>query len=180
MQSAKFNLFHPTTIIRVFLLCSLVFLLSACQPTPNHYAPFYPSPGNGRGHLMEALAARKVQVIEVGSRLRLVLPADDFFKHPGYQLNPQARETLATIAELLKYYPQRPIVVSGHSDNVGSELARLERSQRLAQVVASYLGAEGIPLQQMTVIGEGNQQPVSSSCTLVGCAANRRVEIRVY
>ena len=66
----------------------------------------------------------------------------------------------------------------GHTDNAGSSESNYDLSQRRAQAVANYLRGKGIPQSRFqTIIGKGEDEPVTSNDTAAGKAKNRRVVI---
>ncbi|MDO8665402.1 MAG: OmpA family protein [Gemmatimonadales bacterium] len=68
--------------------------------------------------------------------------------------------------------------VQGHTDSRGSAELNRRLSQDRAQSVADYLVSKGVPRANMTATGFGPAQPVGPNTTLVGRAANRRVQLR--
>ena len=71
------------------------------------------------------------------------------------------------------------IIVSGHTDDIGSAKQNIYLSKQRASAVANYLAARGIPRQKMSVIGYGESQPVSDNRTAYGRSLNRRVDIKI-
>ncbi|MCK5726660.1 MAG: OmpA family protein [Thiotrichaceae bacterium] len=71
------------------------------------------------------------------------------------------------------------IEITGHTDNLGSDIYNLNLSRRRSEAVANFLQSKGILRQVMTVIGYGEQRPLVSNNTAQGRARNRRVEIKV-
>jgi outer membrane protein OmpA-like peptidoglycan-associated protein len=50
-------------------------------------------------------------------------------------------------------------------------------SEKRAQAVASYLGAQGVQQVRLLVVGFGETHPIADNATEAGRAQNRRVEI---
>lgn len=130
-------------------------------------------------YLTEDLAEQGVHVIQLGERLRLILPTDRFFMPQKATLNPDQTQTLNLISALVRQYDNGNIIITGHTDEVGSFVAKLNLSYQQAHAIASYLWANGIPLEHMNIIGCADKEPVSSNKTVGGSAANRRVEITI-
>jgi outer membrane protein OmpA-like peptidoglycan-associated protein len=77
-------------------------------------------------------------------------------------------------------FPDPSMVVSGHTDSVGSTKVNLDLSQRRAETVASFLEkVGGIERSRLTAIGYGESRPVASNETSVGRASNRRIEVLI-
>lgn len=126
------------------------------------------------------LEKQGVLVAQTGNRLKIVLGVDNFFRFPtSTQLINNRSQTLAQIAQLLRNYGPQLIIVSGHTDNVGSDQAKLKRSYDQAKTIAAYLWSQGIPLRNMVVVGCADTEPVGSNHIMDGAAANRRIEIEV-
>ena len=84
------------------------------------------------------------------------------------------------IIESLKEFPKSKIVVSGHTDNLGSANLNLELSEARAKKVAEFLTQVGrIPAERIQYVGYGKGRPVASNDTPEGRAANRRVEVLI-
>jgi OOP family OmpA-OmpF porin len=95
---------------------------------------------------------------------------------------PQAK--LDEVADTLVKNPSiSRIVVSGHTDRLGTAKLNNPLSQRRAEAVKSYLVGKGVAASRIEAVGKGSTQPVKT-CTdknkakLVECLEpNRRVEI---
>ncbi len=73
----------------------------------------------------------------------------------------------------------KKILIDGHADKVGSNLANLSVSRKRAQQVADALIARGIRSDMLEVRAHGSRYPVASNNTAKGQAKNRRVTIRL-
>ncbi|HBA33829.1 MAG TPA: hypothetical protein DCZ12_06835, partial [Gammaproteobacteria bacterium] len=72
------------------------------------------------------------------------------------------------------------VVISGHTDNQGSDAANFSLSQARAQKVAKFLSEVGkLNTKNLSWVGYGETRPVASNETSSGRAANRRVEILI-
>lgn len=100
------------------------------------------------------------------------------------ELRPDARQTLAQLAEVLAYFDGEPARVVGHTDGVGRDDYNLDLSQRRAQAVLDALVDEfGLAASRLTAEGRGSQAPVADESDAAGNddpagrQRNRRVEI---
>jgi len=85
---------------------------------------------------------------------------------------------LDIIAEILMKYPDRDILVGGHTALAGTAAARLQLSQERAAAVADYLIRKKVRTADRVVIrGYGADKPIADNRTPEGMARNRRVEI---
>lgn len=71
------------------------------------------------------------------------------------------------------------VAVDGHTDNVGSEAANIELSQRRAVAVARWLIQHGIDARRIETRGFGPRRPIAANDTEQGRAQNRRVEFQI-
>jgi outer membrane protein OmpA-like peptidoglycan-associated protein len=71
------------------------------------------------------------------------------------------------------------IVITGHTDNVGSEKSNQTLSLKRAQSVRAWLVQKGIASNRMRTVGRGPNEPVSSNETKEGRSENRRIEFYV-
>jgi len=85
---------------------------------------------------------------------------------------------LDAIAEILIKYPDRDILVGGHTALAGTAAGRLQLSQERAAAVAEYLIRKNVRTADRVVIrGYGADRPIADNRTQEGMARNRRVEI---
>jgi len=85
---------------------------------------------------------------------------------------------LDKIAEILMRYPDRDILVGGHTALAGTAAGRLQMSQERAATVAEYLIRKNVRTADRVVIrGYGADMPIADNRTQAGMARNRRVEI---
>jgi len=92
-------------------------------------------------------------------------------------LLPIAQERLQQVALALAEYPQRTIVVEGHTDSTGTQSLNEELSQKRAEAVRLFLVEHGVDATRIRAHGWGPARPVADNKTPEGRANNRRVEI---
>lgn len=73
----------------------------------------------------------------------------------------------------------KKLVLTGHTDNTGTQAGNLELSQKRADEVKRQLVSAGLPQDQLTTAAKGQTAPKESNNTAEGRSANRRVEIIV-
>jgi outer membrane protein OmpA-like peptidoglycan-associated protein len=71
------------------------------------------------------------------------------------------------------------VVITGHTDNVGSQKYNQALSLKRAQSVKNWLVEKGIASNRMRTVGRGFKEPVASNETDAGRAENRRIEFYV-
>ena len=95
-------------------------------------------------------------------------------------LRPSELPKLDILAEILMRFPDRDILVGGHTALAGTAASRLRLSQERAAVVADYLISKNVRTPDRVVIrGFGAEQPIADNRTPEGMARNRRVEITI-
>jgi outer membrane protein OmpA-like peptidoglycan-associated protein len=107
----------------------------------------------------------------------VVTLGDVLFETGKSQLKGGATANLAKLSSFLKAYPDRTLMIEGHTDNVGSEDSNLTLSQHRAESVRSYLLEQGISNNRLGAYGKGESSPVASNDSVSGRALNRRVEV---
>lgn len=107
----------------------------------------------------------------------LVTLGDLLFASGRAELNSNANHNLDTLTAFLNRYPQRTVTIEGHTDNVGSESANFDLSQRRADSVKSHLQNQGIAASRLLASGKGEGSPVAGNDSAAGRQLNRRVEI---
>jgi len=75
--------------------------------------------------------------------------------------------------------PNVQIEISGHTDNVGSQVSNQVLSLKRVQAVRNWLVEKGITSNRMKAVGKGQNEPMSSNTTDAGRAENRRIEFYV-
>jgi outer membrane protein OmpA-like peptidoglycan-associated protein len=108
----------------------------------------------------------------------ITLQGEVLFSTGKWDLKAGAMAKLDQIAEVL-VGKEQPMVVYGHTDNVGTHDMNMDLSQKRANAVRDYLVSRGIPQDLISAQGKGPDVPVSDNGSIEGRASNRRVEIVV-
>lgn len=117
-----------------------------------------------------------LQPIEIGASIVL---KNIFFEVNKFELTPESQVELDKVVQLLSENPSVKILISGHTDNVGTPASNLTLSNNRAKAVISYLAGKGISPQRLSSKGFGETQPISDNKTEEGKAMNRRTEMKV-
>lgn len=100
---------------------------------------------------------------------------------PGsFEVDPNNRERLRRLAGLLNFVTDMKLDINGYTDNVGTDVANRELSQKRADRVKGLLTAMGVAPERMKTYGRGETNFVASNQTADGRARNRRIEIVFY
>jgi outer membrane protein OmpA-like peptidoglycan-associated protein len=124
--------------------------------------------------LMKELANLKAQQTERGIVLTI---GDVLFATGKADLSPDANRSVDTLADFLKKYPSRSVLIEGFTDSVGKDDYNLALSRKRADSVKAQLVGDGIEAGRITTVGYGKKYPVASNDTKAGKAQNRRVEV---
>ncbi len=115
--------------------------------------------------------------IEKGASIRL---NNVFFDFDSYVLKEESYPELNRTIKILKEHPDMRILVSGHTDNIGTPEYNMILSQKRAQAVVDYLVKGGIDPLRLEAKGYGETRPVvSNDDEKDGRALNRRVEMKI-
>ncbi len=121
-----------------------------------------------------------ITVQKTGKGSILTVPERVLFDFNKFILKPQAKKALDVVADYIRSHPARQIVVTGYTDNVGTDAYNLRLSLQRAQSVADYLMDCGrIDPKLFKIVGKGKANPIADNATEKGRAKNRRVEIRL-
>ena len=107
----------------------------------------------------------------------LVSLGDVLFAFNKAELSAQATPRLDKLANFLRQFPDRKLIIEGHTDSVGGDSYNQELSERRAQAVQSALVQRGVTPDRITARGYGKTYPVAENGSAEGRAMNRRVEI---
>ncbi|HSZ24396.1 MAG TPA: OmpA family protein [Cytophagaceae bacterium] len=102
-----------------------------------------------------------------------------FFANNSYELEDKSTAELDKIISFLSVNPSIMIELGGHTDDVGSDAANLELSQKRAKSVYDYLVSAGVVPAKLRYKGYGETHPISPNTTEENRAKNRRIEFKV-
>ncbi|QUS36632.1 OmpA family protein [Falsirhodobacter algicola] len=94
-------------------------------------------------------------------------------------MEPGARATVDGIAEVLLDCSNLSFEIGGYTDSQGSEGGNQALSQARAEAVMIALQGRRVPVDRMTAVGYGEENPIADNGTEEGREANRRIEFRL-
>lgn len=86
---------------------------------------------------------------------------------------------LDKLVGFLNHYPDRTVLIEGHTDSIGGRSYNQDLSERRAESVRHYLQMQGINSGRLSAAGMADRNPVASNDSATGRQQNRRVEIVV-
>lgn len=137
-----------------------------------------------KGEQLQALAMDAAAVQQrYGAVLALQPPRPQHFvvrfESNGNRLAPDAELVLARMRAALAQLKAPELIVTGHTDAVGSGEQNDRLSLQRAETVRDLLVAAGIPREAISVVGRGEREPEVPTADEVAEARNRRVEIKL-
>ena len=90
-----------------------------------------------------------------------------------------SEELIKKLSYIASLCPQASMVIVGYTDSLGNEEKNKKLSFDRAQAVVSKLFQEGVALNRMKPLGEGESKPIADNKTEEGRAKNRRIEFKV-
>ena len=114
----------------------------------------------------------------------VTLQAERLFGFDKFKLNGDAVVEIDDVVETLKAHPEFDVVVvTGHTDRIGSDEYNQKLSEKRAEVIKQHLVSHGIDASRIRAVGKGESQPLVEckgikGKKLIECLApNRRVVI---
>ncbi|MFN0113070.1 MAG: OmpA family protein [Paracoccaceae bacterium] len=103
-----------------------------------------------------------------------------YFDSGSASLKPDSAFVLASITDIIKRCPGLRILVSGHTDDVGSNEMNQGLSERRARSVVDYLAGQGIEPGRLFSAGFGEDHPMVVNDSDFNRSRNRRIEFSLY
>ncbi|MCC7325480.1 MAG: OmpA family protein [Burkholderiales bacterium] len=120
---------------------------------------------------------------------KVTLASKALFDFDKYALKPEGKAAIDTeiIAKLGQVQKLELVLVTGHTDPIGTQQYNQKLSERRADAVRDYLVSKGVPKDRIETLGMGKTQPIPGVVCkqknwkeLVACYAPlRRVEVEV-
>ena len=120
---------------------------------------------------------------------KISLASRALFDFDKAELKPAGKSAIDNeiIAKLPEISTIELVLVTGHTDRLGSDAYNQKLSERRAETIRAYLVSKGVPKDKIESLGVGEKQPVTGNkCTqknrkqLISCLApDRRVEVEI-
>jgi OOP family OmpA-OmpF porin len=95
-------------------------------------------------------------------------------------VKPADQAKLADLVDKSKAIALEVMVVTGHTDAVGSDAYNQKLSISRADAVKNFLVAKGVEKNRVYTEGKGEKSPLADNKTADGRAKNRRVSVEVF
>ncbi|ACC72787.1 OmpA family protein [Paraburkholderia phymatum] len=119
-----------------------------------------------------------IEVTQTKEGVQVRLPEKVLFNFNESSLRPDAATALSRVVVVLNR-THKPMIIEGHTDNVGTREYNQQLSEARAKSVADELERRGISASRITLKGYAFDRPVADNNTPEGRARNRRTEIVV-
>lgn len=103
--------------------------------------------------------------------------SDTLFETGRADLKSGSVANLDGLVAFLNSYPDRRVIIEGHTDSIGDVDYNTGLSHRRADSVKSYLMRQGIDPVRLATAGLGESTPIASNDSATGRQQNRRVEV---
>ncbi|MBP3222373.1 MAG: OmpA family protein [Actinomycetaceae bacterium] len=123
--------------------------------------------------LLQAVPA--IPSVEINAFI-ITLDAAVLFDTGKYDIRDDAKETLESLAKVIKDGDVKEFEIDGHADSDGDEQSNQVLSENRANATKKYLESLGVAAN-ITAKGFGETQPVASNETAEGKQQNRRIEV---
>jgi len=122
---------------------------------------------------------RNVEIPDPVEKIVAELPYSTVnFAFDSSEISPRAAQLLDEMAVVL-LESETNFALEGHTDWISTEKYNYDLSLRRVESVRRYLENKGVSRQRMETRGFGETRPVATNETIVGRAANRRVDVRL-
>ena len=120
----------------------------------------------------------KVELTPVASGEEFVFE-NVFFEFDKFDLKAESITSLKRLFKFLQENPNVNILISGHTDNIGSEIYNQTLSLQRAKSVQTFLVGAGLHPGRLLVDGKGDKEPMVPNSSPENQALNRRITIKV-
>ena len=118
---------------------------------------------------------------------KITLDANVLFEFDKAVLKAEGKTAIdnLVVAKLAQLQTLQVVIVTGHTDRIGSAEYNLKLSKQRADAVRDYLVSKGVDRTKIETIGMGEKEPVvqcnqKEMKALIACLQpNRRVEVQV-
>jgi outer membrane protein OmpA-like peptidoglycan-associated protein len=101
------------------------------------------------------------------------------FDQSKFKPDPQTDNSVSEFKAWLEKYPSSMLMVTGHTDLVGTAEYNNKLGLERAEVVSRYVEDKGINANRLIVESKGSSEPAADYITADGRAKNRRTEVSI-
>lgn len=101
------------------------------------------------------------------------------FDFNSFELSEQAKLEIAEVYQYLNKNNGTKIIISGHTDTIGTSNYNQDLSAKRASSVAEFFRTLGLSKERIYSVGFGDSLPISTDDSQEGRSRNRRVEFKI-
>jgi len=117
------------------------------------------------------------------ARIYALMPKDLVIRHDFdkalFRPDAETESRLAEFKSWLDNHPESVLLISGHTDLVGTPEYNQNLGLERAQGAFEFLKGKGFPESRMTIVSKGEQEPAAGYITTEERAKNRRTVISI-
>ncbi len=167
--------------MRKFLIFLLLILAFGCS---KKYVKSHTDDGKTSESVEEAISHEELQARagegEVSeSEGSLFEFQDALFDYDKYNIRPDAREALNSVADWLNDHKDINVLIEGHCDERGTNEYNLALGEKRAKSARDYLISRGVSNSKMSIITYGEEKPMCSMQSANCWQKNRRAHFVV-
>lgn len=164
----------------IYLLLKNYYLISYRPPECDNLHNVKVKLGSADGRLtFDASGQYDRSIFQKYSPIGTIAIMNIEFDFGSDQIEPESYPMLDKIADAMKNNPNMKILVTGHTDDVGSEESNLALSVRRAASVKNALVQRGITSDRIKTIGKGESMPLAPNNSEENRRINRRTEFTI-
>ncbi len=162
------------------LACLAIAALGLAGTLAGGDAAFAQAPGPSVDEIVRALQPQPAATRGMGRNLKVERAQIDLtveFDFDSARLRSESLPVLERLGAAMKSdaLGKLRFRIEGHTDGAGSADYNLKLSNRRAQAVGDFLGAQGVPRARLESVGKGASEPLIAADPLA--PANRRVRV---
>lgn len=162
----------PAVNLRNLLFLAAVALLTSCAASKKNSSGAYMK--KQYKELKKVLNDADVSIIN--DSLKVIFPNNVLFATGSDQLKEEVKPTFQRFAGVLTKYDKTKILVTGYTDNTGTDQINNDLSEKRAVSGKKLLNENGVADDRMFTWGLGSRHPLAANDTEEGRARNRRIE----
>jgi outer membrane protein OmpA-like peptidoglycan-associated protein len=125
------------------------------------------------------------QQFQLGDSITIIIPSDNIFEAGTDRVTDKGKQVLKNVSAVLRKYPQKNILVTANTSDIGTPQFENDLSRKQALNVANYFSDHGVNNfddynRKLYYSGLGSTQPIADQNLAKGIAANRRIQITLY
>lgn len=136
-----------------------------------------------------AIPATVIDTVKMADTVKVATPEEQILFKPldvyfavnqsGIKKTAEVETFIATAKKYFEKYPDKQLLITGHTDSDGSDELNQRLSESRAKQTKVFLQKEGFKESQLSIEGKGEKEPMVSNDTEEGKSQNRRSTIRL-